>query len=343
MKKSIMILSTAGMLLLMACAPSAEEISAKEKQKADSVAAQAAGVSEQSYKTTETDQSEPAPPQTGQAKEADKKIQNPPQRQSLYDSVYRHFNENRRLIKTANLVFKVANVEKATLQIENIAYIYGGFTLKSEIRTTEQQSSSYRINKDSIYVVGVNEIENNMCIRVPQAFLDTVLMRFSRIWLQLDERSVNAEDVTVSYLANELRSRVKLKTALTINKAAQQGGKTTDLVDAAQSADNYMSQGVDRQIENLELQDKVDFATINIRIYQDQTQFQRREANYKIEEYRESFGSRMADSLLFGWDIVLGLLLFLAKGWSVFLIMLGGFLLVFYFVKWMVRRSKGRS
>lgn len=362
MKKLPVIISILCLSLLFACAPSAEEISDKEKGKEEAPAnvtteatsddvkdavntapATAPGNKKATPQTTDEEKTAAVEKTDAAAKAPQQKPTQQQEARNYYDSVYVQVNSNRKLIKTANLVFKVANVENTTLRIEHLAYRYGGFTLKSEITSTTVQSNTVRINSDSVMEVGVKNIENSMTIRVPQFLLDTLLIKIAGLWVELDERSINAEDVTINYFANDLRAKLHQKTANTIDKAAQQGGRLNDVVEAERVANQFQEASIQKQIDNMSLQDRVDYATVTLRFYQDEILYKKSIASYDISGYEESFGSQFVDALAFGWSIILGFILFLTKGWSVLLIMVVSFLAVYYFIKFLVRRARNKK
>lgn len=350
MKKISVIFCLSGILLLCSCGRSPEEISSKEKNKADSISMATPEETRQEApeaapSSTNEDISKKTDRDKGITEQTETKTIVPRQeKRDFYDSAYVMISANRKLIKTSNLVFKVTDVEKATLGIEHLVYRYGGFTLKSEITTTVEQSNTLRINQDSVLEVGISNIENNMTIRVPQFLLDTLLIKLSHLWVELDERTVNAEDVTIDFLANDLRAKIHQKTAVNINKAAQQpGNKLDDVVDAERAANEYLENSIQKQIDNMSLQDRVDYATVTLHFYQDEVLYKKRIASYDISDYKASFGSEFVDALAFGWKIILGFVLFLAKGWSVLLISFGIFLMIYYFIKFLTRRSKKTS
>jgi hypothetical protein len=114
-------------------------------------------------------------------------------------------------------------------------------------------------------------------------------------------------------------------------------------VEAERVANSFLDASIDKQIKNMTLQDRVDYATVTLNLYQDEVMYKKTIASYELEEYEPGFGSEMVDSLSFGWQIILNLILFLAKGWSVILISLGIFLIIYYFIKWLIRRKRNKA
>lgn len=332
--KKILFYSIALMFVLASCGRAAEEKSALEKSTSDSVAS---ATDEESMNAAPTEESESKPDANEQKDVSEKKSE------PVWDSAFIKRNSNRKLIKTANLRFKVRNVENATQQIEQVTSRFGGFILSSSIKNSIYTYDEYRVSKDSMMVVGVNNIENNIILRVPEFYLDSALFYIGKIWIKLDERSINAEDVTITILSNELRAKLYQKTATHINTAADKNqNRLNDVVNAEQTAANYLENTITKKIENLELQDKIDYSTITLSIYQDKVLYKEMIANVDTEQYAQRFGSELVDSLAFGWKIFKAFLLFLVKCWSLILISLVIFLAVWFTIKFFVKRGQKR-
>ncbi|HOY31839.1 MAG TPA: DUF4349 domain-containing protein [Bacteroidales bacterium] len=326
--------SVALLCLLAACnmGPSSEEKSSREKSKQDSVVS---AMDEGYASAVPAEESEAKADEEGQLAKQEKKAE------PVWDSAFIKLNSSRKLIKTANLNFKVKNVEDATQQIERITKRFGGFILSSSIKNNVYSYDEYRVGRDSMMVVGVNKIENNITLRVPEFVLDSALFYIGKIWVKLDERTINAQDVTIQILANELRAQLYQKTATKINSAADNNQKKlNDVVNAEETAANYLENTINKKIENLELQDKIDFSTVTLFIYQDKILYREMIANVDTEQYAQSFGGGLVDSLTFGWKIFKAFLLFLVKCWSLILISVLIFLAVWFTIKFFVNRGK---
>jgi len=331
--KKLFVYSAIVMFLFSSCAmgPSEEEKSTNEQQKQDSVAV----ASQEDYASAPKGESKTEPKDKDQAPMPENKYD------PIWDSAFIKRNSNRKLIKTANLNFKVENVETATHQVELITNRFGGFILSSTMKNNVYTYNEYRVSKDSMMVVGVNKIENNITLRVPEFLLDSTLFYLSKIWVKLDERTINAEDVTIQILSNELRAKLYQQTATNINKAADKNqNKLNDVVDAEQAAANYLENTINKKIENLELQDRIDYSTVSLYLYQDKVLYKEMIANVDTEQYAQSFGTGLIDSLAFGWKIFKAFLLFLVKCWSIILISLIIFLVVWFTIKFFITRGK---
>lgn len=97
----------------------------------------------------------------------------------------------------------------------------------------------------------------------------------------------------------------------------QRGKELTETPIAEQILLNKQEQADQAKIANLSLQDQIDFSTIELYIYQSQTIKKELIANEKnITEYEPSFGTKILNSLKFGWELLEALLVFLVKLWG---------------------------
>ena len=87
-------------------------------------------------------------------------------------------------------------------------------------------------------------------------------------------------------------------------------------------------------LNNLSLEDQVNFSTVTLYLYQRETTKQEVIANEKsVNEYRPNIGLQIWDSLKTGWFILEGIIAFVMQLWSVFLIGFVGFLVYKKFLK----------
>lgn len=270
--------------------------------------------------------------------------QNKPNPQSYYDTAFIKRNSARKLIKTANLNFKVDNVENASQEVENITNRFGGFVLSSSINNNITYSYENRVSRDSVMLVNVYSITNNMTIRVPEFYFDSALYSISEIWTQLNERIVSVNDVTVQFIINDMKAKLYQKTSSKINKAVDKSNDDLySIVEAEKVATQYMENTIQKQSENIELQDKIDFSTITLSFRQDNVLTKTMIASVDTKQYEPGFWSEFVDSLEFGWKILMGFILFLVKIWSIILILLLNIFIIFKIIKYFVQRAKNRK
>ena len=235
----------------------------------------------------------------------------------------------RKFIRTADIKFKVKNVVNATYAIENIIAKNDGFVTYTNLSSTVASSSTVPVSADSSLQSTFYSVENSITIRVPNSLLDTTLKAIARLMVYVDNRTIKAEDVALQLLSNRLSKQRTLRHEQRLINAIDNRGKklkeTTaaeeDLLEKQEQADNA-------QLRNLSLQDQISYSTVNLLIYQKETALREIIANDKnIKAYEPSFGIKVKDALLSGWEILEGIILILAKLWGVILVVVAAFYL----------------
>ena len=137
--------------------------------------------------------------------------------------------------------------------------------------------------------------------------------------------------MSLQLLANRLtQNRIKQNENRLI-KAIDNNNKKLIETTAAEDLLLYKQQQSDNsKIENLSLTDQVNYSTVNLSIYQNDVTKRTMSANEKaIKRYEPGFGSKMAASILFGWTIVMEILIFFSKFWAI----LFGALMIYFLYK----------
>ncbi|WP_298223735.1 DUF4349 domain-containing protein [Flavobacterium sp.] len=228
----------------------------------------------------------------------------------------------RKFIRTAELKFKVKNVSKSTDAIENAARKYGGFVASSELESTINKQFSTKISQDSTLETTRYTVENNIRLRIPNAQFDTVVKTIAREVAFLDSRHIKADDVALQLLSNEMAQRRSAKHQQRLENAVDtKGKKLNQIVNAEDKVDETGTAQDDKKIENLALQDQVNFSTITLHIYQKETVKQEIVANEKdASAYEPPLGLQLLDSIKSGWYILESLLVFVVHIWSLILL-----------------------
>ena len=239
----------------------------------------------------------------------------------------------RKYTRTADIRFRVKDVAKATYSIENDVAKFGGFVTNTELKSTISDQDKTQVSPDSTLQTTKYDVANNMTIRVPNTKLDTVVKLIARQVDYLDSRTLKADDATLKLLANDLATvrndRHKKRLENAIDKTPRKLGDITNAEDDLLEKQTFADSG---KIENLAMNDQVEFSTITLDIYQRQVIAQELLANEKsVNAYRPHIGLQIWDSLKTGWFILEAILAFIAKLWSLILLAFVG---VFLFRKY---------
>ena len=235
-------------------------------------------------------------------------------------------NSDRKFVRTADIKFKVKNVANSTYAIENTTSKFGGFVTYTNLQSTISDKSETKISQDSTLEITKYRVENNITIRVPNIRLDTVIKTIAKQIDFLEYRIIKADDVSLQILSNQLSQNRTENQEKRLEKAIDTKGKKLNEVIAAEDNLNTKKEQKDNsKIENLSLQDQVNFSTLTLQIYQRETIKEEMIANAKT--YRQDFGSKILDGIISGWYVIEGIIAVLAQLWSVILIGIGGYLI----------------
>lgn len=233
----------------------------------------------------------------------------------------------RKFIRTADLKFKVKNVTQSTYAIENITTKFDGFVTYTNLQSVITEQFETKVSLDSTLETTRFNVENNIIIRVPNTKLDTVIKSIAKQIDFLDYRIIKADDVSLKMLSNQLAQTRSTTNENRIEKAIDtKGKKINDIIAAENNLANQKEQKDNSRLENLSLEDQVNFSTLNIQIYQNESLKQEIKASIKdAESYKPNIGIRIIDSLKTGWYVLLNIIVFLFQIWWLLLIAAGGY------------------
>jgi hypothetical protein len=237
-------------------------------------------------------------------------------------------NSNRKFVRTADIKFKVKNVSKSTTIIEDATTKFGGFVTYTNLQSTINNEERTKVSPDSTLINTKFTVENNMTIRVPNTQMDTVIKTIAKQIGFLNFRVIKADDITLQMLSNKMSQKRSETTEKRIaNGIDTKGKKLNQIIDAEENLAVKKEQNDNSKIANLSLQDQVNFSTLTLLLYQDETTKQEMIANEKsVNAYRPNIGLQIWDSVKTGWFILEEILSFLVALWPFALIGFLGFI-----------------
>ena len=232
----------------------------------------------------------------------------------------------RKIVRTAQVKSKVDNTEQATYRIEQIARKFNGFVAETHLESRNLNNSETVISKDSILEITQFEVANRLVLRVPNEHLDTFLSELSRLYTHLDFRRITGEDVTATFLINQLKAQLRDASAQRIAEAsAEKGKRLSDITNAEESRVNLKDAAIEQQIQNLETDYNIAFSVVNVEIYQNAVVSKTMKANVGSLAASANFGFRLSEALSGGWSVLLDVFLFFTHLWAFILFGLAGF------------------
>ena len=237
-------------------------------------------------------------------------------------------NSNRKFVRTADVKFKVKNVAKSTYAIEDATTKFGGFVTYTNLQSNIHNEDRTKVSQDSTLVTTKYKVDNNITIRVPNTKMDTVIKTIAKQIHFLDYRIIKADDVSLQMLSNELaQKRSNSSEKRLANAIDSKGKKLNQIVDAEATLDVKKEQNDASKLQNLSLQDQVNFSTLTLNIYQDESIKQEMVANEKsINAYRPNIGLQIWDSIKTGWFMLENIVSFIVVLWPFVLIGFLGFI-----------------
>ena len=258
--------------------------------------------------------------------------------ESLTDTLYLNsVRLSKKFIKTADLRFKVNNVEKTTAYVESLALKLGGYIHKSHIKSNYVSSRNIEISSDTIMDVLEYYVDNNMIIRVPNIYFDSVLTEIGELHIYLDHREVNTKDVSTTFLKNKLKEEKRTEYEKRIQKAVDIAPrKLDDIVEAERQASELADMAIDKKIANYELQDEIDFSTISLNFYQSNSIYKEYVQNTILTEFQPNFWQKAWKAIKTGWKVILEIIVGLLYIWPLYILAI----IVYYGIRYFNKRTK---
>ncbi|GEM55041.1 hypothetical protein B0A58_12080 [Flavobacterium branchiophilum NBRC 15030 = ATCC 35035] len=235
-------------------------------------------------------------------------------------------DDGRKIIRTADIKFKTKNVAKSTYAIENAVSKFGGFVTFTDLNSQIIEKSKVKIAQDSILEITKYTVLNDMTIRVPNTKLDTVIKIIAKEIDFLDSRQIKADDVSLQILANQLAQVRKNAHATRLENAIDtKGKKVTEISNAEEDLETKKQENDEKKLDNLSLKDKVDFSTLSLQLYQNESI--KKDIKPSEKMFRQGFGLQIVDGLQFGWYLIEDIITFIIQFWSLIVLSLLGFIL----------------
>jgi len=249
----------------------------------------------------------------------------------------------RKMIRTADIKFKVKDVIKATYNIEDIVVRNNGFVENTKLSGQIDRTKETIVKEDSTLLTTYYTVINTLVLRVPNTQLDTTLKEIAQFVEFMDYRNISAIDVTLDLLSKRLEQiRLARYDSRMTNAIDKKGKRLDDVSNAEENVLNKQTQADEAKLANLQILDKIKFSTITLSLYQNQSiKYEVIAKEKEIKPYSTSFSTRFTDALKFGWTIIVEICLFVVNCWSLLLIGVLVFWGVKYFKKKISERKSG--
>jgi len=261
-----------------------------------------------------------------------------PESPSLANNLSSNTNapKDRDFIKTASIKFRVNNVRTATEKIEDLMAKFNGYVKSSHLANRSENYSRQIVRKDSVLISQQIVVENTMILRIPNEKMDSLFRAMNPLINFLDYRSYNLDDVTYKLLRN-LKDATRLK-KYDQRQTAHIDNKDSKLKETTSAEENLLEkqkQSDNLQVENLEISDQVKYCTVTLDIYQKPVIIREVIENFNeySSRYKPNILSRIWESIVYSWNIVEEIIVFIFNLWGIILLILIGVYFLRMFLK----------
>jgi len=214
-----------------------------------------------------------------------------------------------KLVKTADMNFKVKNVQQTGDSIAMLTNRYNGLVMRHQMASEVENAENIRISNDSIRQVTIYKTTADMTVKIPSANLEDFMNHVGRMAVLTMSRKMDVEDKSFDYTSVELKVKNRKEWVAQTKTMDKESAKDPDDVLALKDG------MVDDQVNNLKTDAAVKYSTIVLSFYQDKTVSKQLIANDDPSAYHPPFFSRLLMALANGWYIFSEIILGLANVW----------------------------
>lgn len=233
-----------------------------------------------------------------------------------------------KLIKTADMRFKVKNVEQTGENITNLTIKYNGMVMHHNMTALNEQTSDTRLGNDSVMLVSRFSTNADMTVKIPSEKIEEFLDAVSRMSIYVNVRRMDIDDKSLDYLASQMKLNSR-KELVSQQKAGRVVFKNPDAV--LDLKDGL----VDEQINNRKIDDEVKYSVINLAFYQSNTIGKEIVVDDDPYSYKLHFGNRLLIAFGDGWYMFKELIILLADMWVLIIAAIS----VWFGLRWYKRKN----
>jgi hypothetical protein len=231
---------------------------------------------------------------------------------------------NPKLVKTADMRFKVQNVQQTAEKISTLTIKNNGMVMHHQMESSVQGTQDYRISDDSVKRVSAFSTTEEMTVKVPSDKLGDFMQQVAHMGIYVTYSKMDIDDKSLDFLSSKLKLNSRKELV-----EQQKKGKITikNPLNVLLLKDDM----VDGQIDNMKIDAAVKFSVVTLSFYQSNTIVNETIANDDPSAYQLSFSKRFANSLHYGWYLFTQLVLGLANLWVFILAGIGVWILIRYY------------
>jgi Domain of unknown function (DUF4349) len=238
-----------------------------------------------------------------------------------------------KLVKTADMRFKVQDVQKSTTSISGLANSMNGMVMDQNLESTIENTETTPISNDSMVVISSYFTQSNMVVRVPSERLEEFLNAAGKLAVFINSRNMHIDDKSLDYLSAKMKNANRKQFVKEQQKNAQE--ETADAEDVL----NVKDELVNDHIGNMKIDDAVKYSTVGLKLYQNSLIRKEVIANNTLSNYQLPFFTRVANSFGYGWILFIDFLVALTHIW-IFMVLAA---VIWFGIRYRRRKFKAAS
>jgi hypothetical protein len=229
-----------------------------------------------------------------------------------------------KLVKTADMRFKVKNVQQVSEQIITLTNVFHGIIIHHQIGSSEQRSMDIRKSDDSVLRVTAFNTTADITVKIPSDKLEDFMNQIAHMSIYLNSRRMDISDKSLDYLSGRLKLQNRSELI-----SQQKRGKI--IIKNPANVLLLKDDMVDQQIGNRQIDDEVKNSIVTLGFYQSNTIYKQTIPNDDPSAYNLSFSKRLLGAIENGWLIFKELLLGMANLWMLIIAGLGAWVMIRYY------------
>lgn len=215
-----------------------------------------------------------------------------------------------KLIKTANMHFKVKNVQRVCEDVTSLTTGYGGLVMHHTMQSSVTKNYENPISRDSVLHVSAYNTIADMTVRIPSAKMEEFMNQVGRMAVYIDTRNMDIEDKTLDYLSANLKMKNQTDIVKHQNAAINQG----------QNIQSIKNDLTDEKVNARRIDSETKYSTIALTFYQTNTIVKEVTVNDDPSSFKAPFFTQMGNSISTGWSGFNDVVVFLANGWALYVL-----------------------
>lgn len=230
-----------------------------------------------------------------------------------------------KIVKTADMRFRVKDVQDTKAKLSKLIRGEGGSIAEFTIESNIQRSEKVKHSPDSLLELTAYRTVGSLVAEIPSDRLDEFTNQVARMAVFVDFQSMKLDDQGLAYLSNKLKRQNRVEAVGQLNKHVNK--KSNNVETSLYVKDDY----VDKKIENLKINNLVQYSNITLNFYQENTVKAIIVGNDDLYDYRPGFLRRFMLNIENGWTIFKEFILVLTNLWMLIVLLLAGYFTYRYY------------